>query len=201
MPVLSVAAFIKNFNATRGDGFYRYEIFRVGKTKLLVVKFFGGVLSGGIALLLGYMLFGIIAFFLFPSFQSYEVSPDLRQLLFLGNPPLFIFCKLIGVFLLGVMSTLPAILLSAFVRNIYVVLSLPYMVIYFYNSLLGRAIFSFVVADNFEAADWLYCLFPHSIVAIAFDFNAITMIFQAMLFLTTFSLFVYLLRKRVDCSE
>jgi hypothetical protein len=201
VPILSAATFIKNFNDTKNGGFYRYESFRSGKTKLITAKFSGGVISGGLVFLAGYILFGIIAFILFPTFQSYEIPPELQQFLFLGNPPLFILYKLIGVFFLGMLSTLPAILLSAFIRNMYVILSATYMGIYLYNLLLGRAIFELIRKGDFEFADRLSHLFPHSIVTIAFSFNPITPIFQFVVILITFFLFSCLLRWRVDFSE
>lgn len=125
LPILASFPFVFSQSAERNSGNIRFSIFRGKRLKYYFSKFICAVLSGGICVMLGVLLFGIFSFFAFPGLECY---PDL-PLEFYAPNGIFaeIAKKLLSSFIYGCVSTIPAFFLSAFCRNRYIILCVPFL--------------------------------------------------------------------------
>ena len=106
IPILAAFPFIPVFCDERSGGNGRFVISREGKISYIISKYFAAIISGGFGVLLGYVLFLLIAFFGFSKGDEAWVVPAIKQM---G-----------GMFIYGGVMSLPALAIAGFVRNNYV---------------------------------------------------------------------------------
>lgn len=201
MPVLSACSFVLNFNSEFESTYYRYEICRTRKKYLIFSKFFSGLLNGGLVALAGMLLFGLISFIIFPDFNSFQLEPELRQLLISENAIVIVLKMLAGAFLYGMFSASLSIILSVLIRNIYVVLCLPFMITYMYNIALNKLMLSESVLYNQERLKNLQFLYPHSIIYIFNNPSIINSLWLNITFVfIAFGIFFMILNRKADCK-
>lgn len=116
----------------------RYEIFRTNRIVYYISRFFTACICGGLAVVLGYAFFSVLAFTLFPSFSDYD-SAQCELLLETTGYSYIDFenvlripvLKTFGiVFLYGFVMAVPSIALTAVIRNKYLVLCIPFFLKY-----------------------------------------------------------------------
>ncbi len=93
----------------------RFIMFRLGKNKYLLSKYFSSIFASGLIMVVAYMTFASICM---------AIS---RENMWDEN----LVRKLLSVFCLGVLSSLPSLVLSEFVRNKYLILCIPFVLNYF----------------------------------------------------------------------
>ncbi len=138
LPILASFPFVFSQSAERNSGNIRFSIFRAKRLKYYFSKFFCGVISGGICVLLGVALFGIFSFFAFPRLECY---PDL-PLEFYAPDGIFaeIARKLLSAFIYGCVSTVPSFFLSSFCRNRYIILCVPFLTRFMQDTAIKKII-------------------------------------------------------------
>ncbi|MBD5130052.1 MAG: hypothetical protein HDT43_09020 [Ruminococcaceae bacterium] len=125
LPILASFPFVFSHCAERNSGNIRFSIFRGKRLKYYFSKFICAVLSGGLCVTLGVMLYGIFSFFAFPGIERY---PYLDLEFYAPNSiPAEIVRKLLSSFIYGCVNTVPAFFLSAFCRNRYMILCVPFL--------------------------------------------------------------------------
>lgn len=139
IPIISAFAFIPLVCDEYEAKSVRYEIFRSSRFGYDMAKYITACLCGGLAVMLGFALYALSVYLLFPNLNEYEqfqidwyeemlvyTYPDMAQ----GRYDLIILKKLRDVFLYGVASAAPAILLTSLIRNKYLVLCIPFFIKY-----------------------------------------------------------------------
>lgn len=125
LPVLASFPFVFSQSAERNSGNIRFSIFRAKRMKYYFSKFICGVISGGLGIMLGVMLFGIFSVTAFPGIQHY---PDLDLSYYAPNGVFAeVMKKLLSAFIYGCVSTFPAFFISSFCRNRYIILCVPFL--------------------------------------------------------------------------
>lgn len=125
LPILASFPFVFSHSAERNSSNIRFSIFRAKRLKYYLSKFICAALSGGACVLLGVSLFGIFSSIAFPALECYEgfdlefFAPD--------GVVAEIIKKLLSAFIYGCANTLPAFFLSAFCRNRYIILCVPFL--------------------------------------------------------------------------
>lgn len=142
-PVLAALSPIAIAVDERKSGMWRFSLHRAGKA-----RFCGGgcafvPISGGLAIMLGYALFGALAAVMFPPISAY--SPDkiemfsaftfrggsaMSAIYKAGGLPLCVAAQLCETFLFGAVSAAAAMLLSSFCENKYIVICTPFFLKY-----------------------------------------------------------------------
>ena len=149
--IVSAFPFISSFCDEINSNFIRYVILRGGKIKYYISKLLCSMITGGMAIALGYGIFCIIVSNIFPSINEYpsqylalylalynEEITHYGQSLFtknyyeIGNIVIII-SFLIQMFLYGAYATIPSYILSSFIRNKYVLLSIPFILKYIFD--------------------------------------------------------------------
>lgn len=119
----------------------KYQMFyivvqRTGKWKIIAGKFLSAILCGGMVLTVGYMLFILAIYGIFPSDSLYEENVEYYQIVSLypwsiaGNLEFGILLQLIlSVFLFGVIITMLVYSLTIFFTNTYLVVCTPFLLL------------------------------------------------------------------------
>lgn len=126
VPIITAFCFVPRICAERDGNAVRFQIFRSSALKYHISQFFSGVISGGLAVALGYTVFCGIVCILFPDIS--EMSAFAAAMLD-GNS--FVFAlKLLSIWLYGVFWSIPAMFCTSVLRNKYLIMCIPFFVKY-----------------------------------------------------------------------
>lgn len=149
IPIVAALPVIPLFCDERSGGAIRNSIVRQGKLRYNLSKCFSAVISAGLAVMIGYALFGIVISFIFPP-PSYYPRYDSEFIINSFKEPsnfalhkLFekcgfvtvILAQLMQMFLYGAVSVIPAMVLSSIVKNKYIIMCVPFLIKYVYDEL------------------------------------------------------------------
>ncbi len=139
----------------------RYSVHRETKESFVAGRFLTAMISGGFAVLCGFALFAAAVYLMFPKVGAY--APELRETAewwIAGTYPLFpkfgypylVVMDFVEMFLYGAFFAVPALLVSAFLKNKYFVLCIPfffkYLVNYVYAGMEIKAYEAFGTVDE-----------------------------------------------------
>lgn len=139
IPIISAFAFIPLVCDEYEAKSVRFEIFRSTKLTYNFSRFVTACISGGLAVMLGFLIFTFIEYQLFPNLSDYDtlsremyyemMSSQYPKLETTGTAlPLFI--KACEMFLYGAMYAFPAVTLTCVIRNKYLVMCIPFFIKY-----------------------------------------------------------------------
>ena len=115
----------------------RFALFRTSKNRYFVSRYFSSIISGGAILVLAYLVFGL--------FCNYLSKESILNIYFVK--------KLLSVFVWGVTASIPATILSEFVRSKYLILCIPFVINYFQIifmfKIIPLSIREYVMPDSF----------------------------------------------------
>jgi hypothetical protein len=138
LPVVTALPHMLSFCAERNSGCIRFSITRTGKRNFYLSKFFSAVLVGGLCVLCGVLLYGLLVSVLFPSLSSYQLDAQMLEVIM----PNGVFQTAIRIcaaaFVYGVVMTLPAILLSSFCRDPYLISCVPFLLFYIWDTVIKK---------------------------------------------------------------
>lgn len=127
-PIVASIPYISIMSSERMNSNFRFEIFRVGRKTYSFGNLFAAVTVGGLIMCAAYMVYGMITYaVLLPGTGNTLMREDVW----------IIVKKLMGMFFYGSVSVIPTVFISAFVRNKYIVLCIPFMLNYFLNMFLS----------------------------------------------------------------
>lgn len=168
MPIIVALPFTVSFCAERNNGLMRFTISRTGKLRYYISKFFASALSGGLAVLIGMILFGVFAEAMFPPLSSYG---DNCIYVYTYGETQTVLRTLLGTFYFGAFSALPAFFISSFCKNPYIITCLPFMLVYIWNTVIQKIQFRiWEDPDNVDPTLWekLAACLPKSCQELAF---------------------------------
>lgn len=167
LPIIVAFPFMVSFCAERNSGLMRFTISRTGCIRYYLSKFLSVMIGGGLAAMLGYALYGLVVYGFFPNINDYQLSEFDMQML-PENMKVQIIKMLLGAFLYGAVTTLPAFFISSFSRNPYLITCVPFLMVYIWNTALNKLLLSMWEHDDYEAANKLFDYMPDSIRQLAF---------------------------------
>ncbi len=128
-PVLAIFPYI-NYNWTeRNSGNVVFVVNRIGYKKYLRQCIVKAMLSSGIVVMLGYLLFALLAVVLFPGVQE-EIGVSILIVTLLK--------KMLSMFAYGMVIATPTLFFSSFLKNRYVICCIPFICIYCYDLIAKR---------------------------------------------------------------
>lgn len=198
LPITAALPFVMSFISERSSGNMRFTVIRTGRVKYYLSKFFSALLSGGLAVWLGVNLFAVLVYILFPHTQSTEMLAD-----YIPNG---VFPMLLrtaaGAFAYGAASILPAFFLCSFCTNSYIILCVPFLLKFIYETILSTVQTNSVAAGDYEIYQQTLPFYPNAITflfEIPFGKDFITIITLNLLFaVIAFFGFVLVMEKRAD---
>lgn len=186
IPVLSSLPFVTGFCAERLGGNIRFVITRIGKYKYCVSKFGSAVISGGTAVMVGFMLYSAAICCLFSN-EGLSASELIKMY--------------IGMGVYGMISVLPAFFLSAFIKNKYMICCFPFIFMHFYYTSVSKVQDIFNARDRWDIVFKMSFLYPSNIKEILFDVNADIIIYHAVLAVAAFAGFTVIMNRRLDYGQ
>lgn len=198
LPVTASFPFVLSFIAERNSGNMLFTIFRTNRMKFYFSKFISAILSGGICTMAGVILFGFFVYILFPNATPADLSD---QPLVNGVPPALV-KKALSAFVYGMVSVLPAFFLCSFCKNPYIILCVPFMFKFIYETLLAKIQTNALAAGNINVYNKTAPFYPDAVCRL-FDMQIDKTFFKIIVvnvFLTVivFTGFVIVMENRSD---
>lgn len=139
IPIISAFAFIPLVCDEYEAKSVRFEIFRTSRLSYNASRYITACLCGGFAVMLGYILFILMEYAVFPNIGDYDAHSQETYMMFLqyilphidetGFFPV-ILRNLAFMFLYGCVNAAPAIALTSVIRNKYLDLCIPFFLKY-----------------------------------------------------------------------
>ena len=182
LPIIVAFPFMISFCTERNSGLMRFTITRSGKWRYYLSKFFSAVIGGGLSVMLGVALFGILTAILFPSLSGYDVPAEQLEWLLPNGYGVMIARMLGTAFLYGALSTLPALFLSSFCRNPYIITCLPFMLNYVRDTGINKLIQAAFTEQDVEKAMWYQSFSSYAVTALTYQTELDRMLKTALIF-------------------
>ena len=163
LPIIVAFPFMVAFCTERNNGNIRFVIVRTGKMRYYFSKFVSCFLSGGLAVLIGLLMFMAAMHILFPPLSSYNIDAEAFGGMAQQRSELVLnFRYLFSNFLNGAIATMPAFFLSSFCKNPYIITCIPFMFTYVWETVMSKlSAKAFENADN-EAIERIAPFYPSS---------------------------------------
>lgn len=209
LPILAAFPFIPNFCSERNSGLIRLTIFRTGKYRYYFSKFISALVGGGLAVMLGYLIFGLITVCIFPMPSEFPVDPFMVEAGFEPMDSLAVLrnCTngLLGSFIYGAVSTVPAFFFASFIKNRYVITCLPFMLTYIFSTALtkyGQNLLASDAPDSWDKAIKAFSLTPSSLVGIiGSEYRNLQLICYGGFTLFSLTAYIVIMNMRTDKGE
>ena len=216
IPIIAALPYIPLFLDERNSGLIRSCIYRTGKLRYYLSKFVSSLIGGGCAIALGYMIFGVLIFFLFPSKNEYSVnlsqmydcvitncgSSSLTSIYNKFGEIAIIIPQILSMFLYGAIATLPAFILSSLLRNKYLLMCIPFILKYMYDQIILKLSINpntFINQHGLKAIMVKYfstdCLKSYLLSG---DRILVLTIINIFILLFSFLIFSFFMNRRVD---
>lgn len=220
IPIIAAFSFMSSFYEERQSKFIRYCISRTKKLTYHAGNFISALLSGGAIAVIGYILFGIVIRMTFPPMSEYtKETIDLFNSEVLANYGSIIFhiystqgiwilyaISCVEMFLFGAMAVLPAFVLSAVIRNKYLILCIPFFLYYVLTQLSAR-LYGIAYADIMNPDEALArigtIINPLTILSVLSRLRTsnTVLVLDFVLLISAFLMFHILMNRRLDSGE
>lgn len=198
-PIITAFCFVPTMCAEREENAVRFQIFRTSKLKYSVSKFLSGVIAGGAAVTLGYVIFSGAASVLFPSVsQMTGYDAEFIKSTTVSFPKL-----VLGVWLFGAFQSVPAMFLTSVLHNKYLIMCIPFFAKYALSQTVQKV--SQDMYSDFENVDetmrkFINTVNPDGLLWITYAENYAAALFFGITAAVFFAMFIIIIQKRGDCG-
>lgn len=214
IPIISAFAFVPIICDETESKMIRNSIFRSSKLTFHISKFVTACLSGGLSVLLGFAVFAVIVNFTFPSISQYssELQEQMNTNLLYSYPwltqhkyGLLILIKFLEIFIYGVLSAVPAVTLTSFIKNKYLVICIPFFFKYAITQTcvkLSSKAWNDFENPNEKLVKAINIIAPDSIVNLfLYTEKKYILIYNMLFIITAFIIYSIIQKRRLDCGE
>ena len=214
IPIISSFSFIPFICDESESKAKRNIIFRSSKLSFHSSRFISACVSGGIAVMLGYILFTVLSYIVFPNFNEYssemqDMYKDTLKYLYPKSPEYgmmyILILKYAEMFIFGFFSVVPAITLTAVSKNKYVVLCIPFFLKYsITQSCLKLSAKAYVDQENIdEKLIKLVCIIsPDSILELfESEYQKWIIVYNISIVVVLFFVYMIIQNRRFDFGE
>lgn len=199
LPFLLSIGYLYTVSSEKLSGFNRILLVRENNLRYSISKLAAAMLSGGMILSVGYLLFGMLIYMKFPSVYEYPV--DKLNLYMEMNPGFqeaaFCFWRCIRVFLYGMCINVFAYLVSVYFRDKYILICLPLMLKYIWGQVVMKLETDAMNKGKDAVLNLCSGLRIEGILNIQPSGSVgMTLLLICLIYLTGFCLNLYLLKKR-----
>lgn len=214
IPIISAFAFIPFVCDECESQAIRNTIFRSSKFSFYTSKFLTTCISGGIAVMLGYIIFTGLVYTLFPNINEYaiELQNMYKEILSYTYPNVanngyigVLLIKYAEMFIYGAISAVPAITLTCITKNKYLVMCIPFFVKYAVTQscikLMAQA-YSDFENINEKLGRFTNIIAPDSILNL-FELSdkKLILLYNGGLIVIAFIFYIIVQKRRLDCGE
>lgn len=197
-PIVAGFCFVPTICSEREEKAARFQIFRTSKLNYHISQFFSGVISGGLAVALGFAIFAAAAAMLFPSADQMAQSSTLMM----QQTPLNLPLMVLQQFLFGAFWSIPAMLLTSIFNNKYIILCIPFFLKYGLTQ-LGQKLSDAVLGAeqiDIDMMNLVNAANPDGILMVYDGTRLMVWLIFGTLAALMFAAFIIISRKRVDCG-
>ena len=215
IPIVAAFAFVPLLCDGRESKALRYSVFRTSKWSFSTGNFLTAFLAGGFAVVIGFIIFGVCIFLMFPNISEYSTDkianyestltyfyPDFLQY----GYPFLISEKILGMFAFGAVSAIPAFFLTGFMKNKYLIICIPFFVKYALmqsNGILSAQAFSNYENPNTKLLKILSITDTNALGNL-FDYSAdikYILLFNGIVLCAAYFIYCFLMNRRLDYGE
>ena len=212
LPIITAFAFVPVICEEHKSRAVRFEVLRSGKINYYCGRFISGCLYGGLSVMLGYGLYAIVVYRMFPGIGEYSAAlqrdywktVDLPQAAMFGEGYLCIILpKLAEVCLYGMICAAPILLLTALIHNQYVVICLPFFLKYGLSQICMRINTQPNVGIKAFGRHLATIIDPDALADLS-EYGSDAkwvLIYSACIIVGSFVLYLLLQRRRLDSGE
>lgn len=212
IPIISAFAFVPIICDEYDSGSVRFNIFRSSKLRYHISKFIIGSISGGLAVLAGFIVYTVFVYSVFPDISQYSpenqsffeqsIKNSFPHIFEYGYIPLLLL-KSLEIFIYGFVSSALAVLFTSFIRNKYLVMCIPFFVKYVVTQTCTKFNFDAMVKQNMGVIKLSNIINPDSVLNLYLynDYRHIIIIYNIILWAVLFAVYIVISGKRVDCGE
>lgn len=197
-PIIAAFCFVPTVCTERGEKAVRFQIFRTTRLKYSLSQFFSGVISGGAAISLGYIIFAALVMGLFPDIgEMSEFAADVLLETTFDLP-----YQILKMFLFGAFWSIPAMFLTSVLNNKYLIMCIPFFLKYGLKQLhqkISQDAFSAVNTDK-NAIALANAINPDGILWVYDETRLVIWLVFGISAALMFAAFIIINRKRVDCG-
>lgn len=214
IPIISAFAFIPLVCDEGESKSIRNDLFRTSKVKFYLSKFITAILSGGFAVMIGYMLFNGIVFILFPNIKEYppETYETYKKTLSLSYPSIAdygltsaLLIQYVEVFIYGALAAIPSIVLTAISKNKYIVMCIPFFIKYALTQTCAKMLaqaYSNSDSINEGLIKFSNTINPDSVLSIFKIANRkLIVIYYIVIIVIALMFYLFIQLRRFDCGE
>lgn len=218
IPIVATFSFVQGVCDEKKSRFKRSVILRSGKIKYHIGKLISSIISGGLVISLGYLLFCICIYFLFPSINEYgkEIADTNISELLLYNKAIvtyfynaigsigIILLAFIGMFLYGAFATLPTLLLLSITNDKYFLTCLPFIFKYSFDMWSNKVFLSTISGGNLSTINkWIIenCRLENLYNVFSLDGKLESIIFYLTSLMIISIIYLVVVNRRVDYGE
>ncbi len=215
IPIIAGFTFVPLFCDEHEHRNLRNALVRSSKNSFFFARYAGACISGGIAVVCGYLLYAAIVYRMFPAVTDYTplYQEEILSLLesamgrwSTADYGMLLLYKTIEVFLLGAAATVPALLLSSMMRNKYLILCIPFLLWYMITQLCQKL--AYRAYEDWEHPNVLLgaisdILNPRSLLSLfnGFGDKTAVLIYNGVLLFGGLLLYMRIQNRRLDCGE
>lgn len=145
-PLLLTGGYLHMLSEERSCGGTRFFLVREGRVPYCIGKTVSIMISGGVILLGGYLIYGLITVLGFPGFSLHSLT----DITVAG----YILCRLGRTFLYGMMVGIFGYLVSVYCTEKYIVLCFPMMLSYVYSSVYDRIEQQLIAGEKWKLQEY-----------------------------------------------
>ncbi len=193
----------------------RFQVFRTNRFCYNSSRFITGCLCGGLAVMMGFVIFTLAVHMLFPAVSTY--SPELQgqykemmDSIHIRISGIYyiqaVMFKISGMFLYGVFWAAPIMMMTAFIRNKYLVMCIPFFVKYGINQTCEKT--RWHMLENPESVStWLRRIAafsdPDQLADLADCGNSTgeVLLYHGLLVVLFYVVYLVVQSRRGDCGE
>ena len=215
VPIIASFAFVPLVCDEHEAKSVRFEVFRTNRFCYYTSRFMTGCLCGGLAVMIGFIIFVLVVHALFPSINAYspELQTQYKEMMAAIHIQISgthyiqtIMVKVGGMFLYGMFWAAPIMMMTALIRNKYLVMCIPFFIKYGINQTCEKIRWR-MLEDPEKVSTWLRrmtaFLDPDQLTDLAGSGSQIgeVLLYHGLLVLFFYIVYLVVQSRRVDCGE
>lgn len=195
VPIIAAFCFVPEMCAEREENALRFQVVRSSKTKWQLSNFFSGIISGGTAVTLGYVIFSGLVMLLFPGVSEMDSFAAETATMMSGE----FYILVLDMWVFAIFWSIPSMFLTSVLQSKYLIICIPFFLKYALSQLFSKLTMDAWNEDHGEGFyEMLKFINPDGLMDISMTKYYETFIMYGILLAVSLATFMIIERKRGD---